>query len=288
MMGLPVDPGWVTGVPGLPRTAQLRALGNGVVPQQALHALHELAAEAARSGVSNLLTTRPARTPRHHRIRTRHYAQRPRPPPHLTGTPPHCRTTSDAPPPHHPPTPRKAHTVNYTDDTTTWTDTDTTATAEDAVTVSTHGRKTLLLTPDEAGALVRRSGGWMRRKAAAGRHPLHRPRPHHPVLRHRTSTTSWSCTTAPPPADPSARYTGAAPGPVVRARPDRSPLLGKDALMPETPPRIELPENDPVLDERDGPASAASAHRPRRPHHRTRRTRIPASDAFPRRPVETT
>lgn len=58
--------------------------------------------------------------------------------------------------------------MNYTDDTTAWTDTDTTAAAEDAATVSTHGRKTLLLTPDEAGALVRRSGGWMRRKAAAG------------------------------------------------------------------------------------------------------------------------
>lgn len=31
-MGLP--PGWVTGLP-LPRTAQLRALGNGVIPQHA-------------------------------------------------------------------------------------------------------------------------------------------------------------------------------------------------------------------------------------------------------------
>lgn len=31
-MGLP--PGWVTALP-IPRTAQLRALGNGVVPQQA-------------------------------------------------------------------------------------------------------------------------------------------------------------------------------------------------------------------------------------------------------------
>ncbi len=33
MMGLP--DGWVTGVPGLTRTAQLKALGNGVVPHQA-------------------------------------------------------------------------------------------------------------------------------------------------------------------------------------------------------------------------------------------------------------
>ncbi|MFI6324809.1 hypothetical protein ACIBG8_45305 [Nonomuraea sp. NPDC050556] len=37
MMGLPN--GWVTNVPGLSRTAQMRALGNGVVPQQAFHAL---------------------------------------------------------------------------------------------------------------------------------------------------------------------------------------------------------------------------------------------------------
>jgi DNA (cytosine-5)-methyltransferase 1 len=32
-MGLPE--GWVTDVPGLPQNAQLKALGNGVVPQQA-------------------------------------------------------------------------------------------------------------------------------------------------------------------------------------------------------------------------------------------------------------
>lgn len=31
-MGLPG--GWVTGVPAIPRNAQLKALGNGVVPQQ--------------------------------------------------------------------------------------------------------------------------------------------------------------------------------------------------------------------------------------------------------------
>ena len=36
MMGLPE--GWVTGV-GIPRSAQLKALGNGVVPQQAALAL---------------------------------------------------------------------------------------------------------------------------------------------------------------------------------------------------------------------------------------------------------
>jgi DNA (cytosine-5)-methyltransferase 1 len=41
MMGLPA--GWVTGL-GLPRTIQLRILGNGVVPQQAAAAVRELAA----------------------------------------------------------------------------------------------------------------------------------------------------------------------------------------------------------------------------------------------------
>jgi DNA (cytosine-5)-methyltransferase 1 len=40
MMGLPA--GHVTGVPGLPRSAQLKALGNGVVPQQAAAALRHL------------------------------------------------------------------------------------------------------------------------------------------------------------------------------------------------------------------------------------------------------
>ncbi|WP_209447290.1 hypothetical protein [Amycolatopsis alba] len=41
LMGLP--PGWVTAEHlGLPRTAQLRALGNGVMPQQAAHALRHL------------------------------------------------------------------------------------------------------------------------------------------------------------------------------------------------------------------------------------------------------
>jgi DNA (cytosine-5)-methyltransferase 1 len=40
MMGLPE--GWVTDVPGLSRNAQLKALGNGVVPQQAAMALRML------------------------------------------------------------------------------------------------------------------------------------------------------------------------------------------------------------------------------------------------------
>jgi DNA (cytosine-5)-methyltransferase 1 len=40
MMGLPE--GWVTGIDGMPATAQLKMLGNGVVPQQALLALQLL------------------------------------------------------------------------------------------------------------------------------------------------------------------------------------------------------------------------------------------------------
>ena len=43
MMGLP--DGWVTAVPGIPRNAQLHALGNGVVPQQGAAALRRLLAE---------------------------------------------------------------------------------------------------------------------------------------------------------------------------------------------------------------------------------------------------
>jgi DNA (cytosine-5)-methyltransferase 1 len=43
MMGLPE--GWVTGVEGLTHNAQLKALGNGVVPQQAAAALVSLLAE---------------------------------------------------------------------------------------------------------------------------------------------------------------------------------------------------------------------------------------------------
>lgn len=44
LMGLPA--GWVTDLP-LPRTTQLRALGNGVVPQQASYALALLLADLA-------------------------------------------------------------------------------------------------------------------------------------------------------------------------------------------------------------------------------------------------
>jgi DNA (cytosine-5)-methyltransferase 1 len=42
-----ISPGWVTGVPGIPRTAQLRIIGNGVVPQQAAAALLLLIETAA-------------------------------------------------------------------------------------------------------------------------------------------------------------------------------------------------------------------------------------------------
>ena len=48
MMGLPE--GWVTDVPGLTRNEQLKALGNGVVPQQAALALRTLAAGLALMG----------------------------------------------------------------------------------------------------------------------------------------------------------------------------------------------------------------------------------------------
>ena len=43
-MGLP--DGWVTDVPGLSRNAQLKAIGNGVVPAQAVMALRMLLAGA--------------------------------------------------------------------------------------------------------------------------------------------------------------------------------------------------------------------------------------------------
>ncbi|MEU2514304.1 hypothetical protein [Streptomyces syringium] len=48
MMGLP--PGHVTAVPGLSRAAQLKALGNGVVPLQAVIALEHLRDRAAGRG----------------------------------------------------------------------------------------------------------------------------------------------------------------------------------------------------------------------------------------------
>jgi len=47
-MGL--DDGWVTQVPALSRPAQLTALGNGVVPQQAGHALRLLSPPARLCG----------------------------------------------------------------------------------------------------------------------------------------------------------------------------------------------------------------------------------------------
>lgn len=47
MMGL--APGWVTNAPGLSRAAQLKALGNGVVPQQAAGAVRVLLERAHRA-----------------------------------------------------------------------------------------------------------------------------------------------------------------------------------------------------------------------------------------------
>jgi DNA (cytosine-5)-methyltransferase 1 len=53
MMGIPIigtdcygpgpEGGWVTGVPGLPRSAQLKIIGNGIVAAQALMAIRALA-----------------------------------------------------------------------------------------------------------------------------------------------------------------------------------------------------------------------------------------------------
>lgn len=40
MMG--IDAGWVTEVPGISRSQQLRIIGNGVVPAAAAYALREL------------------------------------------------------------------------------------------------------------------------------------------------------------------------------------------------------------------------------------------------------
>lgn len=52
LMGL--DPGWVTDLPGLSRATQLRVLGNGVVPQQAAHAVRLLLADTAEPQASTV------------------------------------------------------------------------------------------------------------------------------------------------------------------------------------------------------------------------------------------
>ena len=49
MMGLPA--GHVTDTPGLSRSQALKALGNGVVPQQAAHAVNHLAETALNHGL---------------------------------------------------------------------------------------------------------------------------------------------------------------------------------------------------------------------------------------------
>lgn len=92
------------------RSAQLRALGNGVVPAQAVHALRELAADTAHTEAANLLTRHLARTPRRHTPRTRHADHRPRPPPHPRAATPHSPTATNTPPQHHTPSPKKGHT----------------------------------------------------------------------------------------------------------------------------------------------------------------------------------
>ena len=51
MQGLPE--GWVTDVPRLSRNAQLKALGNGVVPQQAELALRILLDRAGLTGLED-------------------------------------------------------------------------------------------------------------------------------------------------------------------------------------------------------------------------------------------
>jgi len=55
MMGLPE--GWVTDIPGLSRNAQLKALGNGVVPQQAAMALRLLLGRARKDHPTATTTT---------------------------------------------------------------------------------------------------------------------------------------------------------------------------------------------------------------------------------------
>jgi DNA (cytosine-5)-methyltransferase 1 len=50
LMGLPT--GHVTDVPALSRSAQLKALGNGVMPQQAIHALNLLLTTAPAGGLT--------------------------------------------------------------------------------------------------------------------------------------------------------------------------------------------------------------------------------------------
>ncbi|MFI9204048.1 hypothetical protein [Streptomyces sp. NPDC053048] len=57
MMGLP--PGHVTAVPGLSRAAQLKALGNGVVPLQAVVALEHLRERAVARGHDPLASPTP-------------------------------------------------------------------------------------------------------------------------------------------------------------------------------------------------------------------------------------
>jgi hypothetical protein len=56
MMGL--QPGWVTAVPGLTRTAMLKLIGNGVVPQQGALATRVLLDATGWLPLRNLLAAR--------------------------------------------------------------------------------------------------------------------------------------------------------------------------------------------------------------------------------------
>ncbi|MDI2130550.1 hypothetical protein [Yinghuangia seranimata] len=69
--------------------------------------------------------------------------------------------------------------MTYTEDTSTWTEPD--LAADTDTTSAVHAPVRSLQTPEEAGALVRRSSSWMRRKAAL-EIPLHGSGPHHPVF----------------------------------------------------------------------------------------------------------
>ena len=75
MMGLPA--GWVTDVPAITRTEALRALGNGVVPQQAAAALRYLLTVRAQALATPGTTATELAAERDRRTRTRHEGKLP-------------------------------------------------------------------------------------------------------------------------------------------------------------------------------------------------------------------
>jgi hypothetical protein len=94
MMGLPA--GWVTGLPGIPRTYALRILGNGVVPRQGACALRLLIAVTACPAPP---ATASGHAPRHHVNPPRAPASGPHPPPDspsATPAPPGGRSAAAA------------------------------------------------------------------------------------------------------------------------------------------------------------------------------------------------